>query len=308
MLSSIGVICVMLTILVIMCVVAAYKRYKSNSMYVMAPIHKPMVAKYFDRGNEWDLDVHNHIFRPIHRNNDATTVESLLGLLPISSNKPFNITIKPKDQVYCVMDVYKVNESRDGLGDLVFSIPQPSNVTIGRGEFSLPDQRNSLYLITLKVCGSLSKSWMRGINVKYDQWNSWTSLEPKQVYQQPIKIPPQVIPHIAEEQRSTEIGVYPPSSFIRKNIIKVDATANTKLCLRYTNKNTDRQKHSVITTQIIGTRVDEIYDTISTDSIIEKEWDMQIDREIVMVESVYGVDVYQRLNRFSVVTKEPTST
>ena len=284
--------------LIVVAIVAAYLVYrilvlyqKNKLKYVFTPFTKNFVRKYL--GQEWDIDTYNHVMRPLPRGQDVVSTSALLGAIRINSwNKLYRIRIDKDATTPVILDLYSYDPINKTLVDLVFSVANPRDITLGTGEFML---REDFYVPLLRVGGELSKAWLRSVDiigpmpkcVKREQRYSNVIVGD---YGDTLRGGGESVP------KFFELSLTPKSFLIKRSGINYKAIAGNKITLHYCSR-VKNSFGSVLVANAIGSRVEEIHGPETDEpTLCKKVWDIGVDREVNIAETVYALsgDYYEK--------------
>lgn len=265
--------------------------------YVLAPIPANLVAKHFHEN--WSIDMHNHVLRIVRRDYDATTIESLLGVVKYSGKKKINFKVptsrseelsEETSEETSVLDVYTYDTSEKKLGNLVYSISNPIDVSLGHGEFFL---EKGHYLPLLRVGGTLKKSWMKRLRVSKNK-NARANVF-GQMSTETSSNELSIVPSNETQIDLGPVTMTPPSGGIVKNACKFDVMAGNTVTLYCQNiPNTQ----TVISAKVMGNRVDEI---IGGNDPTKREWVVNADSEVIFIENIYNLAIRDTMSKVSSV-------
>lgn len=283
--------------LIVVAIVAAYLVYrilalyqKNKLKYVFTPFTKNFVRKYL--GQEWDIDTYNHVMRPLPRGRDVVSTTSLLGAIRINSwNKLYRIKIDKNATTPAILDLYSYDPVNKTLTDLVFSVANPRDITLGTGEFML---REDLYVPLLRVGGELSKVWLRSVDIigpmpkcvkREQRYDKIVSGDHGDVLRSDLGAP-----------KFFELSLTPKSFFIKRSGINYKAVAGNKITLHYCSR-VKGSFGSVLVANAIGSRIEEIRGPETDEpTLCKKVWDIGVDRDVNIAETVYALsgDYYEK--------------
>ena len=256
----------------------------NREKFVLAPLHAPLVSKYINQ--EWSIDMHSHILRIVKRDIDASSIEDLLGVIKYDSKKPgtgMNIMVGD-DSASTVLDIYSYDYVDKRLGDLMYSISDPIDVTLGHAELYL---ESGYYIPMLRVGGTLKKSWMKALHVARPKTGNKAKAN---IYDRhPV---PGVVNDDIERQAMADGGVLhmfksgevvPDSPLIVKNYLQLEVEEGDTVTLYYSNMSRSK---SVVSARVMGSRVDEI---VCETGLNKREWTVSAGGTIVFVENIYNI-------------------
>ena len=277
-----------LFLIVLACVIVflVYKLlclYQKNKLkYVFTPFTKNFIRKYL--GQEWDIDTYNHIMRPLPRGRDIVSTTTLLGAIRINSwNKLYRVVVGKDATTPCVLDLYSYDPVSKTLTDLVFSIANPKDITLGTGEFML---REDLYVPLLRVGGELSKNWLRSVDIIGPMPKC---VNRDQRYDKIVECDSgSVLRSEGGSSKFFELSLTPKSFLIKRSGINYKAVAGNKISLHYCSR-VRGSFGSVLVANAIGSRVEEIHGPETDEpSLCRKVWDIGLDKEVNIAETVYA--------------------
>lgn len=270
--------------------------YEKN--VIMSPLNKRIVEKYL--GEDWDIDIHTHLLRPVKKGVDPLNIKDLLGVVKINTMKgmEFNLSVTSCQNKNCTLDFYSYNKRTNKVEDLIVSIPNVTKVSSGiKGNISLP---KGYYLPLLRVKGSLDREWMNNIKVgfrgiKCDAIHHSLETDIRQDLDTYIE---NNHPNYLSKTISNEIGVYPITPNVRKFVMNKTIEGPKKLTLIYTGKN----NNNIITSNVLGNRIDELF---GDDDINNHVWNVVSNQtNIKIIETVYNTHPLTKLNNFILIEDE----